>query len=75
MYANIAGTIRGIDIYQDEYYGESYVTTVNMELRPSWNTVISTWGPDPVVSDRWNMTVVTGRPGDDFVWVLFPPWN
>ena len=71
VYANIAGTIRGIGI--EEYDGWSEVFTVNMELRPGWNTVIGTGGPDPMVSNRWNMTLVTGRPGDDFVWVLFTP--
>ncbi|MCL2381908.1 MAG: hypothetical protein FWC64_10035 [Treponema sp.] len=75
-YANIAGTIRGIGVFPDEYYEEyDNVITVNMELRPGWNTVIGTGGPDPVVSGRWNLTMVTGRPGDDFVWVLLPPWN
>ncbi|MCL2380980.1 MAG: hypothetical protein FWC64_05230 [Treponema sp.] len=70
VYANIAGTIRGIGIYQDEYNGWSEVITLNMELRPGWNTVIGTMGPDPILSGRWNLTAVTGRPGEDFVWVL-----
>jgi len=75
MYANIAGTIRGIVVFQDEYYGRSEVLTYNVELRPGWNTVIGTGGPDPIVSDRWNMTLVTGRPGDEFVWILREPGN
>ena len=71
VYANNAGTIRGIAMFEDEYYGESQVITVNMELRPGWNTAILTVEPDPVVSGRWNTTMVTGRPGNNFRWGLW----
>ncbi|MCL2381552.1 MAG: hypothetical protein FWC64_08165 [Treponema sp.] len=63
FYADRAGTVMGI--IEDEYV----ISRVNMELSPGWNTVIATeeWNP---VSGREYHTMVTGRPGDNFKWIL-----
>jgi len=68
MYADREGTVRGI--FEDEY-GASMI---NMALRPGWNTVLTTMEFDPA-SGRVTGSMVTGTPGNDFRWVLFPPWN
>ena len=61
VYANRSGSISGE--FDDGEFVDSLWVRMNWELRPGWNTVITTWTDSEEIS-------VTGRPGNDFRWVV-----